>query len=112
MTDPQTDDKIGKEAGKAAFEKLQGHLNNRPKVKGDYLKKLACRIDQGVDAKETKLFAHQGKVRDKVNLIDFRTRGFYTKLAIDIFGASAPKEHRVEGKGGGPVLVIHERDPE
>lgn len=110
MSNSKSDDAIGRAAGKRAFEKLQDELNGRPKVGGNYLRKLATRIDQGVDAQETRLFAHQGVVMDSRDLIDHRTRGLFVKLAVEIFGATAPAQHEIAGANGAPILVIHEKE--
>jgi hypothetical protein len=100
------DNRAGRLSGKEAFEKLQAYLNDR--FAGGYLKKLALRIDQGVDAKETKFFQHEGKVTETRDVVAWGPRAAFAKVAVDVFGATAPQKREITGKGGGPVLVIHE----
>lgn len=84
----------GQEAGKRAFEILQAYLDE--KARGDGLKKIALRIFQGLNAKKTHFVASDKGVIVK-KTPDLTERRHYTKLAIDVYGASAPEKHEHSG---------------
>lgn len=60
-------------------------------------KKLATRLSEGMNAKETKFFAHQGKVIDKRNVVDFGTRLNYATVGLKLHGLLIDR-HEITGQ--------------
>ena len=54
--------------------------------------KVAQRLDEGLDAQETKLFAHKGVVQDERNLISYSERREAASLIARIFGELNQRE--------------------
>ena len=59
---------------------------------------LCKRIAEGLDAYETKFFAHKGQIRETVDFVDFGERLKYIRLACEILGilpgrVNADEEH-------------------
>lgn len=47
---------------------------------------LGAKLKDGMEAKETKFFAHQGAVTDSRDVIDWRARHAYLRTALDVLG--------------------------
>lgn len=59
-----------------------------------------------LSAKETKVFAHEGKIVDKIDLEDNTTRRYATRLAFELQGAFPPADPALAAQVGVQVLVI------
>lgn len=57
-------------------------------------------------AEETRVFAHEGKIVDKINLADHTTRRYATRMAFDLQGAFPPADPALAAQVGVQVLVI------
>jgi hypothetical protein len=60
------------------------------------LGKLTRRLAEGLDAHETKLFAHEGKVIEERTVIDFGQRRFYIELTSKLMGLLNASEEEKE----------------
>jgi hypothetical protein len=69
--------------------------------------KLAKRIQEGLDATETKLFAHDGKVADQREVPHYAERRQYAELAVKYGGYVEEKSSNVNV---GQALNIHIKD--
>lgn len=95
------EEKAWQEAGIRAFEKLQAELVK----KKSGLDRVALRLSQGLNARRTLFFQHEGEVTDERTVIDYGERRKYAELAISVFGAKAPEKHEVGGPEGGPIEI-------
>lgn len=53
-----------------------------------HLVELTKRLEEGLGAKETKFFAHEGVVTDKRETVDYGTRHRYLETALELHGAT------------------------
>ena len=66
---------------------------------------IAKAIAEGISAKETKFFAHEGKVQDQRDVVAWSERRQYAQLAAEYGGYYAPdKGDQVQG--GGVILLL------
>lgn len=70
--------------------------------------KIVDRINEGMDAQETKFFQKDGLVTDSRDVIAFGERRAYTALAAEYGGYFTP-EMQLAGKDGGPIVFKLER---
>lgn len=70
--------------------------------------KIVDRIDEGMDAMETKFFQKDGLVTDSRDVIAFGERRAYTALAAEYGGYFTP-EMQLTGHDGGPITFKLER---
>jgi hypothetical protein len=65
--------------------------------------KIVTRIAEGMDATQTNLYSFQGEIFDERDLIAWKERREYTKLAAECGRYYTPKVE-LTGAGGGPVV--------
>ncbi len=69
--------------GNAAVQEAFKQLLDRAGITDE---KLARRLAEGIDAKETKFFAHEGRVISTRTVIDYGTRHRYLELVLKLKG--------------------------
>jgi hypothetical protein len=67
--------------------------------------RIAKAIAEGIEAKETKFFAHEGMVTDQRDVVAWSERRQYTQLAAEYGGYHAPDKGDRE-QGGGVILIL------
>jgi len=90
-----TDEEIGQEAGYNVRQETIRLLRE----KGPKLERVLLRLRQALNAKETKFFAHQGKVEDERDVISHNIRLAATKLALELYDAMPSQKHDVKHSG-------------
>jgi hypothetical protein len=60
---------------------------------------LAIKLEQGLDATQTKLFAHEGVIMDERDLVDYGARHAYLSLAVTLSGAHPGSKVDLTTKG-------------
>jgi len=60
-------------------------------------------LAEGLQAFETKFFAHQGEVVTEREVIPWEIRRKYLEMALKIRGMFAPDKHEITGKNGGAI---------
>src|ERR1017187_247822 len=68
--------------------------------------KLAIRVQEGLDAEETKFFQHEGTVTDERNVVNFSERREYVKLAAQYGGYVEEKAGVAIGIALGTLEVV------
>lgn len=86
-------------------ETFRAAMAKRKKLSHEALLK---KLEEGLEATTTKLFAHEGHIVDQEELVDYQTRGTYLALAAKLNGASA---ERVEMTGAGGKDLIPAAEP-
>jgi hypothetical protein len=81
----------------SAQELFRREMAKRPKLQ---MSALAERLEQGLEAMTTKLFAHEGQIMDERELVDFGTRATYLTLATRLAGADPAGRMELTGKDG------------
>lgn len=66
---------------------------------------IAKAIAEGISAKETKFFAHEGKVQDERQVVAWSERRQYAQLATEYGGYHVPDKDDRE-QGGGVILIL------
>ena len=64
---------------------------------------LLQKLVEGLDAKVTKLFAHEGHIVDSEEMVDFSTRGMYLNIASKWKGLEVSR-NEVTGAGGSALI--------
>jgi len=59
-----------------------------------------------LNAEETKLVIHEGKVTERVNLADNTTRRYATRMAFELQGAFPPQDPQLAAQVGVEVLIL------
>lgn len=72
------------------------------------VKKMVQRLEEGLDAKETKFFAHEGKVQDQRNVVDHGTRAGAIKQTMELFDIL---RSRSDAEGGGRPVIVNIKWP-
>ena len=76
-------------------------MEGRPGLKDEA---LLIKLEEGLEAQETKFFAHEGEVQDERTTTDYPTRRGYLELALRLKGRM--KEQReLSGPNGGPIPI-------
>lgn len=65
--------------------------------------KLKNLLVEGLQALETKFFAHQGTVVTEKEVIPWEIRRKYLEMALKVKGLFAPEKHQITGDDGGPI---------
>ena len=73
-------------------ERIKELMDQSPKLQ---LPSLLQKLEEGLEADETKFFAHEGEVTDERTTVDYVTRKGYLETALEL--------HGVKDKGGGNV---------
>lgn len=86
---------------------IQDMMNERPKLR---LSSLLLKVEEGLDAKQTKFFAHEGEVISEVDVIDYGTRHTYLDTALELQGVKKKEEQGVLNislilNGGGDLEI-------
>jgi len=68
--------------------------------KGPKLDRVLLRLRQALNAKETKFFAHQGKVEEQRDVINHNIRLAATKLSLELYDAMPSQKFEHTGAGG------------
>lgn len=79
-----------------AQELFRREMAKRPKLR---MSALADKLEQGLEAMQTKLFAHEGQIIDERDLVDFGTRHAYLSLAVRLAGADPANKLDVTTNG-------------
>lgn len=66
--------------------------------------KIIKRVAEGLDAKQTKFFQHEGRVKSKRDVVAWKERREYLKLAVEYGGYHDPKAPEGAGNGLNPQL--------
>lgn len=94
---PNTAHNVAAKVERGCREKLMESMK-RHGISDDYLIK---RLKEGLNAKDTKYFAHEGRVRDKKTSIDHNARRSYLDMAFSLRGDFIDKkELEITGVGG------------
>jgi signal recognition particle subunit SEC65 len=84
---------------KGVKSRMEMLMDARPALKDEA---LLVKLEEGLEAQETKFFAHEGEVVDERTTTDYPTRRGYLELALKLKGRM--KEQReVSGPNGGPI---------
>lgn len=67
------------------------------------LRKTLAQLDKALTAKETKIFSHQGKVTEKVNLVNWDARLTAVRQALELLDVVRGKS---EGGGSAPTKIV------
>lgn len=82
-------------------EAFQEALAKHPGLKRE---KILKRLAEGLDAKVTKPFAHEGRVIDEKEYVDYQTRGSYISLITKLGGLEPPSKSELTGANGKPLI--------
>lgn len=77
-------------------ELFRREMAKRPKL---HMSALAEKLEQGLDATQTKLFAHEGQIVDERELVDYGARHAYLSLATRLAGADPTNKIDVTTNG-------------
>lgn len=89
-------------------EKFRALMAKRPKLQHEALLK---KLEEGLEATATKFFAHEGKVCDQEEVIDFPTRHSYLTLAAKLGDIATPEKVELSGAGGADLMPQQEKLP-
>jgi hypothetical protein len=81
-------------------------LFRREMAKRDGLQfsKLAEKLEQGLEATQTKFFAHEGQVVDERDVVDYGARHAYLALAAKLAGVDPATRMELTGKDGEKLI--------
>lgn len=65
---------------------------------------IVSKLAEGLDAQQTKFFAHEGNVQDERTTVDYATRHSYIALAAKLGGYEPSTKTELTGAGGSPLL--------
>ena len=88
---------INKKLKKAPVQRAIAETFERAGVTDE---KLAQRVAEGIDAKETKFFQHNGRVKETCQVIDYEKRHKYITTALEV------KKHIRAEEGSGEHITI------
>ena len=101
---------------KTTADKQSHMLKNRPdfqqavaEIKAALLRRnvtadrIAQKIDEGLEANETKFFAHEGEVIESRDCADYATREKYVRLAARLLGYDTERDD----PGGGMTINVN-----
>ncbi len=74
--------------------------------------KLAQKISEGLEAKETKIVSYEGQITDSEDLIDFVTRHKYLETALKLKRLLNTDDQSLEEKQPVQVLIVNYNEPE
>lgn len=80
-------------------QRMAALMEKRPSLQDEA---LLIKMEEGLQAQETKFFAHEGEVQDERTVTDFPTRRGYLELALKLKGAMR-EQRELSGPGGGPI---------
>ena len=63
-------------------------------------------------ANQTKVFAHEGKITDKIELADNTTRYYAARMAFDLQGAFPPQDPQLAAQVGVEVVILDVARPD
>ena len=86
--------------GSQNFRKLNDKINQWLDEEGFSEVALKIKILSLMNAKETKFFAHEGMISDRVEVEAIETQRKTLDMAIKVKDMYAPTKHQVTGKGG------------
>ena len=81
-------------------ERFLAAMEGRKKLSDEALLE---KLEEGLEARVTKFFSHEGRVVDQEDCIDFPTRGSYLTLAAKLKGLEVNKTE-VTGAGGAALI--------
>jgi hypothetical protein len=63
-------------------------------------------------ANETRVFAHEGKIVDRIDLADNTTRRYATRMAFELQGAFPPQDPQLAAQVGVEVIILDVARPD
>ena len=102
--------------GSANFTKLAGEIGKWLDEHGLSENALKLKLIELIEAKETKFFAHDGKVTDQRDVKAYGIQRQALDMAFKVQGSYAAEKHEVSGQDGAPlewnINVVHTNAPE
>lgn len=86
----------------SARELFRREMEKRPGLRHSA---LAEKLEQGLSATTTKLFAHEGQIIDERELVDFGARATYLTLATKLADLDPASRTELTGAGGAPLIA-------
>ncbi len=86
----------------SARELFRREMEKRPGLRHSA---LAEKLEQGLAATTTKLFAHEGQIVDERELVDFGARATYLTLAAKLADLDPASRTELTGAGGAPLVT-------